>query len=348
MVWGLNLKASLAQVPSSLALLGFYLAATSIRYKKNELQAITYLAILGGCVAAAYSAYLFSQGNYYEMGETRASLIVNGRATNPDGLAMTLLLPISFAFAYFLSAKRMLRKTLMLGVIALTCMGLFLTMSRGAVLGLVTVIGVYVYRLKLGRKLVAPLILLSIVLCFMPSVFFARFVEASQSGGSGRTNIWKVGLVAFKHYGFYGAGFNNFPFAYTKYVNASPKFEGVHRDPHNVYLAIAVEAGILGLFLSVAPCAANSRLRHKFESALLPNICWSLPRPRPVACSSTACLEISCGINRSGLPGPCWRQPEAWRRISRDCSGGNLKTELVREKTTPSSDGEGGSSTRSW
>jgi len=261
MVWGLNLKASLAQVPSSLALLGFYLAATSIRYKKNELQAITYLSILGGCVAAAYSAYLFSQGNYYEMGETRASLIVNGRATNPDGLAMTLLLPISFAFAYFLSSKRMFRKAIMLGVIALTCMGLFLTMSRGAVLGLVTVIGVYVYRLKLGRKLVAPLILLSIVLCFMPSVFFERFVEASQSGGSGRTNIWKVGLVAFKHYGFFGAGFNNFPFAYTKYVNASPKFEGFDRDPHNVYLAIAVEAGIIGLFLF------GGAVRNQFKTA---------------------------------------------------------------------------------
>lgn len=249
MVWGLNLKASLEQLPSTLALLGFYLAATCIRYKKNELRAITFLSILGGCVAAAYSAYLFSQGNYYEMGETRASLIVNGRATNPDGLAMTLLLPISFAFAYFFSYKRWLGKALMLAVIALTCMGLFLTMSRGAVLGLVTIIFVFVYRLRMGRKLVMPLILLSIVLCFMPSVFFHRFVEATESGGSGRTNIWKVGAVAFQHYGLFGAGFNNFPFAYTKYVNASPKFEGFDRDAHNVYLAVGVEAGIIGLFL---------------------------------------------------------------------------------------------------
>jgi O-antigen ligase len=261
MLWGLNLKASLEQVPSTLALLGFYLAASSIRYKKNELRAITFLSILGGCAAAAYSAYLFRQGNFYEMGETRASLIVNGRYTNPDGLAMTQLLPISFAFSYFLSYKRWLGKAIMLLVIALTSMGLFLTMSRGAVLGLVAVLFVFVYRVGIGRRLVAPLVLLAIVLCFMPSAFFQRFVEASESGGSGRTNIWKVGLVAFSHYGLIGAGFHNFPFAYTNYVNASSKFEGFDRDSHNIYLAVGVETGIIGLFLF------GMALRNQFKTA---------------------------------------------------------------------------------
>jgi O-antigen ligase len=97
--------------------------------------------------------------------------------------------------------------------------------------------------------MIIPTVLLAILLSFMPSIFFTRFQEAGNNGGSGRTDIWKVGWVAFKHYGFLGAGFNNFPFAYAKYAGEAPRYRGTYRDPHNIYVAIGVETGIIGLFL---------------------------------------------------------------------------------------------------
>jgi O-antigen ligase len=249
-VWALSPETSVHELPSSLAILALYLASSCFRYTKSELQAVTYLAIFGGCCAAVWTAYMFRQGNFYEAGqETRASLIVAGRHANPDGLAMTFLLPISLAFGYFLSHRRGLVRVCMLAAMAICTLGLFLTMSRGAVVALAAVVLLYVYRLRLGSRLVVPIILLAILLAFMPAAFFVRFQQAGSSGGSGRLDIWTVGLTAFRHYGFVGAGFFNFPFAYTNYAGEAHHYEGNYRDSHNIYLAMGVELGIVGLTL---------------------------------------------------------------------------------------------------
>lgn len=248
-VWALDLQTSLDGFPTTLAVLALYIVSSCFRYTETELRAVTFLAILGGCVAAIWTAYLFRQGNFYEMGETRASLIAGGRATNPDLLAMTLLLPISLAFGSFLSSKRGIAKAGMLLAIAITTLGLFLTMSRGAVVALIVMLFVYLYRLRVRSRLVVPLVLLAILLCFMPSVFFARFREASANGGSGRLDIWKVGLTAFGHYGFFGAGLYNFPLAYAHYAGEAHHFAGLARDSHNIYLSMGVELGLVGVLL---------------------------------------------------------------------------------------------------
>jgi O-antigen ligase len=261
-VWALSPETSVHELPSSLSILALYLASSCFRYTKNELQGVTFMAIFGGCCAAVWSAYLFQQGHFYETGaETRASLIVGGRYANPDGLAMTLLLPISLAFGYFLTFKRLLPKACMLVAIAITTLGLFLTMSRGAVVALVVMLFVYLYRLKAGSRLVAPMILLTLLLAFMPASFFLRFQQAGSSGGSGRLDIWKVGITAFEHYGLVGAGFFNFPFAYTNYAGEAHHYEGNYRDSHNIYLAMGVELGVVGL------CFFGLAVRSQFRAA---------------------------------------------------------------------------------
>jgi O-antigen ligase len=259
-VWALNPETSLEELPSTLAVLALYLASSCFRFTKKELQGVAYLAILGGCCAAVWSGYLYQQGSYFETGvETRASLIVAGRAANPDGLAMALLLPISLALGYFLSRKRGLVKTCMMAALAATTLGLFLTMSRGAVVSLIVLVSVYIYRLKAGVRLFVPIGLLALLLTLMPAGFFHRFQQAGSSGGSGRLDIWTVGLTAFKHYGLVGAGFSNFPFAYTNYAGEARNFQGSYRDPHNIYLRIGVELGLVGLVLFVLAMRSQFR-----------------------------------------------------------------------------------------
>jgi O-antigen ligase len=126
------------------------------------------------------------------------------------------------------------------------------------VLALLAMLVVYMYRLRIGSRLVVPVLLLALLLSFMPSAFYGRFQEAPKSGGSGRLDIWTVGLVAFQHYGLVGAGLNNFPFAYTNYANAA-KFQGFDRDAHNIYLSIAVESGVVGLLLFFLAVRAQLR-----------------------------------------------------------------------------------------
>jgi O-antigen ligase len=259
-VWAMSPETAVNFLPTVAGLLGLYLASACFRYRKNELDAVAFLTILGGIGAAVWTIHLFRQGTFYETGaETRASLIVGGRYGNPDALAMTLLLPISLAFGYFLSFKRGLAKAGMLAALAIITLGLFVTMSRGAIVALVVMLLLYLYRLRAGIRLVGPIAVMASLLMFMPSSFFVRFQQASANGGSGRLDIWRVGLEAFKHYGLVGAGLHNFPFAYTAYAGEAPHFKGILRDAHNIYLCIAVETGIVGLLIFAAAVRAQMR-----------------------------------------------------------------------------------------
>jgi O-antigen ligase len=261
-VWALNPQSSWQQLPTACALLGLYIACGCVRFTKRELQSIIILSILGGCVAAIWTIYLYSQGDP----AARASLTLGSRDTNPNDFGMSLLLPISLAFGYFLWCRSWLRKSIILLAIGVTTLGLLITMSRGAVVALVVMLLVYLYRLRAGSRLIVPVVLLAVLLAFMPSVFFARFQEASQSGGSGRLGIWKVGLAALKHYGLFGAGFANFPFAYTNYASEAPQFMGFYRDPHNIYLRVAVETGLIGLLLFAGAVRVQLRTASRFKN----------------------------------------------------------------------------------
>lgn len=283
--WALNFDASFEMVPTILALLALYLVSSCFRYNEKELKTIVFFSILGGFIAAVWTAYLFMQGSFYEAGpETRASLIVGRTHTNPDGLGMTLLLPISLAFGVFLISKKRLVKISMLAAMGVSSLGLLLTMSRAAFLALLALLVVYVIRLRLGKRIIGPAIILSICLALMPSVFFTRFQDARGDGGSGRTDIWTVGLKAFQHYGLVGAGLSNFPFAYTNYMGEAPRYRGAYRDPHNIYLAVAVETGVIGIALFAFSLRSQFRAARRLkDQASLYNLltaseaaCWAL------------------------------------------------------------------------
>ena len=136
----------------------------------------------------------------------------------------------------------------------------------------------------------------------MPAGFFHRFQQAGSSGGSGRLDIWTVGLTAFKHYGLVGAGFSNFPFAYTNYAGEARNFQGSYRDPHNIYLRIGVELGLIGLVLFVLAVRSQFRAIPKsLQRSGVDTFVWR-PVLLPGACLRSVCLEIFCGVRSFGLP----------------------------------------------
>jgi O-antigen ligase len=282
--WALNPDNSLMMVPTVIAQLALYVIASCFRFNQKELKIAIVFAILGGCAAGIWTVYLFQQGQFYESGpETRGSLIINGRRANPDGLAESLLLPTSLAFGCFLADKRRLVKAGMLMVMGVTILGVLLTMSRGAFFALIAMFAVYLYRLRLGKRMLIPLMILGISLFFMPSAFFTRWQEARASGASGRTDIWHVGVKAFHHYGLIGAGLNNFPDAYTNYMSEAPQFRGYYRDPHNIYLAVAVEGGVIAVVLLGG--AVFSQLRRS----------WQIKQGGPwnvVPATEAACISV--------------------------------------------------------
>ena len=92
------------------------------------------------------------------------------------------------------------------------------------------------------------LIILGIVLLsFLPSLFFERWSNAVEGGGSGRLGIWYFGLLSLEKYWPFGAGLKNFPLAFAEFA----PYAGATRAPHNIYLGYFVELGIIGFSLLI-------------------------------------------------------------------------------------------------
>ena len=249
--WAFDVSSALARVPTAVALFMLYFVVACYRVDRQELSFVFLMTILGGIAAAGYSVWQFTHGirGIGALGSyaARATLAGDDRFANPNYFASSLLLPLSLAMGLFLSAKKLSTRVFMLGAVATIGFGVLLTMSRGVLAATAAMMLVYFYRFRIRITALIPVALLALLLFAMPDLFFARVQESVASRAQGRFDIWRVGLEALKHYGLWGAGLGNFPNVYDVYAGMAPNFMKMHRSPHNAYLGVWVETGILGL-----------------------------------------------------------------------------------------------------
>jgi O-antigen ligase len=281
-VWALDQRIVFERFLTSSALLVLYLAAVSVRVSKKEFIWIAALAILGGVIASSYTVLAFYRGTYYE---GRASLITAGREADPNQFALSLIVPISLAVAGFLASGRRLAKIAAAIALVIMTLALLLTMSRGALVALAAVAICYVSKLKLNWRIVVPIALLLTLLLAMPQNFFLRVERGAQTGGAGRVDIWLASVNALKQYGLLGAGLSNFPRVYDNYAGDAPKVMGFSRAPHNIYLGMWVELGIVGLLFFLNAIRLQFRAANQcgyatplsYLAVLAPQAgCWGL------------------------------------------------------------------------
>ena len=279
-LWAIDQNLAINALPTALATLFLYLAAASVRITREELNWIVLATILGGCAAAAYCSLQYYSGVYYGIGYNsgRASLIMGEHQTDPNVFAASLFLPLSLAVGRFFESRGWYR-TLYLVMGGLIAVAIMLTMSRGAMLGLVVMVFVYFRRLGLDRRVLIPVAIVLLSLLALPNTFLYRLQTAESSGGAGRLYIWEAGLAALQHYGLFGAGLHNFGQAYTQYVGEGAQVHGFgDTDAHNDYLLIAVELGPVGIgLLGMAVFSAlragrrlQERLNQRLSHSMVP------------------------------------------------------------------------------
>jgi O-antigen ligase len=288
-LWAVDPRASLARLPSAGACLILYLAATSLRVREIEFKGIVAAVIVGGCLSGIYSSYEF----YHHVGwagAVRSSLVIGKEVINPNTFAIRLLLPLSLSVGGFFAARSRLLKTIMLGCSALLTLAVLLTLSRGAALAVLIMAAVFLLRFGVNRRILAICALIAVITVALPSEFFKRIGEAAETGGAGRLDIWRVGWEVLKHHGIFGAGINSFGTAYSTYAGYAPHFVGFDRAPHNLYLQVAVEAGVIGILLLVQ--AVRTQLwveRNKGSRVGKPNV-WL------VACEAAGWSIMTSGM----------------------------------------------------
>jgi len=240
---------------TQLAVLLFSFAAVVIFYflipyvitNRRDLDLFLWSLALGAVFSVA-SGFLL--GPVHE----EASGRFTGSTTNPNSLALNLTAILPLTFSLFFSPRRPLGKLILLGSIALSVVGVVISLSRSALVALAAMWGLWVVRFRRGHMLhllVPTVAIAGGIFLFAPAALEERMSHLSDTtrDGSLQTRVaqyyWAVD--AFIKHPIGGVGLQQF----RPYMAEREK-----RMPanvvHNAYLGVAAEMGLLGLIPVVA------------------------------------------------------------------------------------------------
>ncbi len=186
-----------------------------------------------------------SGGGYHVLGPPRTFIGGN----NEMGLALIMTMPL---MRYLhLQAKRIWVKWGLMAAMGLTIVAIFGTQSRGALLGLVVMALIMIWK---TRRRFALLSILGVVAVsaffFMPGSWHERMssIQNYQEDASaqGRINAWKFAYNLAKARPLVGGG--NQSFTRDLFARYAPEPTNVH-DAHSIYFEVLGEHGFVGLSL---------------------------------------------------------------------------------------------------
>ncbi len=267
-LWSVDREVAIRRLPTMLSLFVFYLVITCCQFSEKELSRVARFAIFGGCVAAVITLIEFRSGIFYHNMNMRASLVFGDRQIEPNVFAASLQLPLSLVIGEFLGSKSLRGKLLLSFCALLIASGIFVTTSRGALVAIAVMVLFFVRKIGISWRALAAPALLGGALLLAPGFLFNRLEQAETSGGAGRLYIWQTGIAALKDYFLAGAGLDNFSVIYNDYAAHAVHFAGLNRPPHNIFLQIAVESGIIGLLLFAVVIASHVKYALRCESPL--------------------------------------------------------------------------------
>lgn len=251
--WSIRPDESQSALITLVELVSLSVALSVTPLSGRELRLIREMVVVGGTLVAAFGLW-----QWFEAGALTVVRLgldqVSGPSTNPNLLAHNLYLPISFSLAGILVAKRFGPRAWSGFAFTTMMVAVTLTQSRGGIVGVICILSFVLWsHRKVQLRTLVALVIFGILVWQLLPVLLARFTGAEFWSGSGRLDIWKVGIQALKSYWIAGSGLGTFPFAYFEVV--SLKGGGMRRgvplelDAHNLYLQLGVELGVVGVVL---------------------------------------------------------------------------------------------------
>jgi len=173
---------------------------------------------------------------------------------DPNDLALVLMFPVAFA-ASLVMTQGLGRFTKLLGLVSVVVLfaAVIATQSRGGLLGIISIFGVYGYRRIKSKALFFSLGVMAAGLLFV----LAGITDRSSGGAAeegidesamGRLYAWEAALGMALHNPFTGVGVNNF---YSNYFFYSPHWDGLNHAVHSTWFGVLAETGFLGLVVFV-------------------------------------------------------------------------------------------------
>jgi len=183
---------------------------------------------------------VYNQGVYRVTSE-------NSAADNFNGIAITINTAFPFVYYLFLHYKRLWKKVFLGIMLALFVVTLVLTGSRGGLLGFIALLSCIWWMSRHKTVGIVAFVVFAVVGWFSigadrqrryMSIFDSKLDESSL----GRVNAWHDGLILFSERPLTGVGADGF-------LQARVDRFGVYLDPHNLYIHVFAELGLIGGFI---------------------------------------------------------------------------------------------------
>jgi putative inorganic carbon (HCO3(-)) transporter len=250
-------------------LVALYLLVVNVLDTPAALRRALHAHVAGAVVLCIFGLYLTGQGIL--QGGRTAIVVDHELLMEPNGFAAALLVPIAICLAGALDRTRPTWERVAVTLAGTLCVTtVVLTMSRGALLAL----GAMVIVASVARGQIA--LLVGAVLLAVPGAllagpeFWQRLAEGATLAdrGAGRLDILHVGSVIVREHPLIGVGLGGFPLVYYEYLAQAAGISWQHalavahtleKAPHNIYLGVTAELGIVGLGLLVAAVAVHLR-----------------------------------------------------------------------------------------
>jgi putative inorganic carbon (HCO3(-)) transporter len=249
-LWALEPADSLPLLAQYASLLGLYAVVSMMPATEFEMNAILGSTLLASVAASAYATWMFPHGE--DVLSSSRVIIRNGDFyIDPNNFATALVLPFAIAVTWLIGAPSRVVRAAMIPALLVLAAGVAASGSRGGALAVLAMFFWLVLRSR-RRLAAAGLLVLTLgaTLGANPGLI-ARFAEAQSTDAAGRTDIWRVGLLALRDHWTIGAGIGNFANAFDReYLNVFARYVlGWHWAAHNTFLEAGVELGIVGVAL---------------------------------------------------------------------------------------------------
>jgi O-antigen ligase len=237
----------------------WYFVVIQLIKGENSAKAITGFFVVVAAALAVYGVYQYAAGvempaGWTDHNEATLRTRVYAIFTSPNvfGSLLTLAAPMSVSMI-MISRKKAAKAAFSVMTLFIAA-SLAFTFSRGAWIGFIVAVGVYV--LIKDKRLIIPCIIAAVlvVIC-VPSIggrigymLSSEYIESSLRGG--RLVRWITGLKIFADYPVLGVGLGQFGGAVAmnndiKFIVDNQVTEAFYMD--NYFLKTALESGIVGL-----------------------------------------------------------------------------------------------------
>ncbi|WP_144392674.1 O-antigen ligase family protein [Pleionea sediminis] len=202
-----------------------------------------------------------------------ALVVIRNGGTGPGGymrdendvcLALIMALPYAY-FGLFMDNITKKQKALITLAAIIILTAILVTQSRGGLLGLVAVIGMFTLMSKRPVKnglliLLCTAIIGGTIISMLPPDYIsdmAGITNTEDSTADERLWSWSIGWVMYLENPFFGTGAANYPWTNHFYYEMSPMWEPGRRfmggrAAHSVYFTVLPELGTLGTILFFA------------------------------------------------------------------------------------------------